>query len=83
MIPVDPRPFTLRELLWLAEGARRERWSRMSSLMALTANVSRDPRRCRAFKPADFDPFADARAGEPIVFDKTTAPLLRKAMTGN
>ena len=83
MIPLDPRPLTLRELLLMAEGAQRERWGRMSSLMALIANVNRDPRRCRAFAPADFDPFAPEKNAEPVVFDKTTAPLLRRAMTGN
>ncbi|MCK6458241.1 MAG: hypothetical protein L6Q92_17140 [Phycisphaerae bacterium] len=30
----------------------------MSSLLALIANAHRDPKKTRAFKPGDFDPFA-------------------------
>ncbi|MBW7905353.1 MAG: hypothetical protein LC135_05055 [Phycisphaerae bacterium] len=36
----------------------------MSALMALTANCHRDPKRSRALKPKDFDPFA--RAAPPL-----------------
>lgn len=42
----------------MREGRLREEWSQMGTLLALIANVNRDPRRCRAFKPSDFDPFA-------------------------
>lgn len=43
----------------MAEARRRDEWSRTSSIMALLANIHRDPRRRRtAFAPADFDPFA-------------------------
>jgi len=49
---------TLRELLAMAEGRQREQWSRLSALMALIANTQRDPKKTRALKPADFDPFA-------------------------
>ena len=80
MIPADPRPFTLRELLLLADGAQRERWMRMSPLMALIANVNRDPRRCRPFRPEDFDPFAAKAGPEPVVLDRTTVGQLRRAL---
>jgi len=55
---------TLRELLAMAEARVKDEWTRTSSLMALIANVHRDPKRTRAFKPADFDPFA--RPARPI-----------------
>ncbi|MCG3128257.1 MAG: hypothetical protein CHACPFDD_03134 [Phycisphaerae bacterium] len=42
----------------MADGRSRDEWSRMSALMALTANCHRDPKRSRALKPKDFDPFA-------------------------
>jgi len=32
--------------------------------MALVANCNRDPKRTRAFRPSDFDPFARTR--EPV-----------------
>ncbi|MCX5673931.1 MAG: hypothetical protein NTX87_02885 [Planctomycetota bacterium] len=51
----------------MAEGRGRDEWGRMSSLLALIANVNRDPKRTRAFKPADFNPYeARRRAGIPL-----------------
>ena len=47
----------------MAEGRGRAEWSRMSSLMALVANVNRDPRRSRAFRPKDFNPYEARRTG--------------------
>jgi hypothetical protein len=41
----------------MAEARLHDEWSRMSALMALLANLQRDPKKTRAFKPADFDPF--------------------------
>jgi len=48
----------------MAEARVRDEWSRTSSLMALVANCNRDPKRTRAFRPSDFDPFARTR--EPV-----------------
>ena len=42
----------------MAEAKQRSDWLRTSALMALIANAHRDPKKSRAFKPADFDPFA-------------------------
>jgi len=47
----------LRQLLWMAEGHGRDEWSRLSVLLALTANCHRDPTKGRALKPSDYDPF--------------------------
>ncbi|TVQ33879.1 MAG: hypothetical protein EA376_01205 [Phycisphaeraceae bacterium] len=41
----------------MAEQRERSEWARTSSLLALIANVHRDPKKTRAFKPGDFDPF--------------------------
>ena len=46
----------------MAQGRQQAEWLRMSSLMCLIANVNRDPRRGRAFRPADFNPFPVAAA---------------------
>jgi hypothetical protein len=35
----------------MAEARMRDEWSRMSALMALIANLHRDPKKTRAFKP--------------------------------
>ncbi len=42
----------------MAEAKARDEWSRTSALMALIANCHRDPKKTRALRPADFDPFA-------------------------
>jgi len=47
----------------MAEARGRAEWSRTSSLMALVANVNRDPRRTRAFRPKDFNPYERRRTG--------------------
>ncbi|HPD28577.1 MAG TPA: hypothetical protein PLL20_01175 [Phycisphaerae bacterium] len=51
----------------------RDAWQRTSSLMALIANTHRDPRRTRAFRPSDFDPFArsavSVRVGVDVLKD--------------
>ena len=46
----------------MADGRQRADWSRTSGLMALIANTQRDPKKTRAFRPSDFDPFARPRA---------------------
>ena len=40
----------------MAEAHSRERWAHTSAVLALIANVHRDPKRSRVFKPADFNP---------------------------
>lgn len=42
----------------MAEGRGREAWARTSAILTLIANANRDPKRGRAFKPSDFDPYA-------------------------
>jgi hypothetical protein len=53
----------------MAEGRQRHDWSLISALMTLLANVHRDPRKHRAFRPRDFDPFSSPskRASAPRV----------------
>jgi hypothetical protein len=46
----------------MADGRGRAEWGRMSSLMALVANINRDPKRTRAFRPDDFNPYAERRS---------------------
>ena len=82
MIGVDPRPFTLRQLLWMTDGAQRERWARASAAMSVLANCHRDPHRGKVFKPADFDPYARHKQSGKIVIDKNSIHLLRQAIAG-
>ena len=48
----------------------------MSALLALLANCHRDPKKTRAFKPADFDPFAKRPAPIPIDMESLKAVFL-------
>lgn len=42
----------------MAEARSEARWSHTSTLLAMIANVNRDPKKTRAFKPGDFNPHA-------------------------
>ena len=42
----------------MAEGRGREGWAHTSAILALIANVNRDPKKTRPFKPSDFDPYS-------------------------
>lgn len=45
----------------MAEARGREAWAHTSAVLAMTANINRDPKRTKAFKPADFNPYEVAR----------------------
>ena len=47
---------TLRELVAMAQARQSESWNHTSMLLAMYANTHRDPKKGRAFKPADFHP---------------------------
>jgi hypothetical protein len=51
----------------MLEGRQRHAWSVASSCLSVLANLQRDPKRTRPFKPSDFDPFAQRKA--PIKAD--------------
>jgi len=59
----------------MAEAAGHDRWARVSSLMALIANVNRDPKRTRPFSPDDFSPFAVRRTATPTGMPITKSNL--------
>ncbi len=42
----------------MAESRSQDNWAHTSAILALVANVNRDPKKSRAFKPADFNPHA-------------------------
>lgn len=42
----------------MLDGRQRHDWSIASAVMALVANIHRDPKRSRRLNPSDFDPFA-------------------------
>jgi hypothetical protein len=51
----------------MAEAKARDRWAHTSCVLAMIANAHRDPKKSRAFRPSDFNPFAGKRKrGIPV-----------------
>lgn len=48
----------------MAQARQRSDWNHTASLMALIANVNRDPKRGRALRPADFHPMLESQPQE-------------------
>lgn len=65
ILGVHPGPFTLRDLVRMAQARQREEWGRLSHLLASVANVLAGPND-RRITPADCNPFlAKGRRTEP------------------
>jgi len=62
----------------MAEAKSRESWAHTSALMALIANVNRDPKKTRPFKPADFDPYT-AKDKRDKAIEVTDMAMLKEA----
>ena len=45
----------------MAQARQEDNWNHTAAIMALLANVNRDPKRGRPFKPADFHPALPGR----------------------
>ena len=65
----------------MAEGHGRDEWGRTALLCALVANAHRDPKKGRAFKVADFDPFG-REPGEVIEVNRENIGTLKQAFVG-
>jgi len=65
----------------MSEGAGRERWQHTASILCMIANVNRDPKKTKAYKPEQFDPYAIAERKErrPVA-DKESLELLRDTL---
>jgi len=46
----------------MAEARGRDNWAHTSAVLAMIANVNRDPKKTPAFQPADFDPYRPPKA---------------------
>ena len=59
-------------------------WRHTSAVMALIANVNRDPKKGRPLAPADFDPHSnDEKAREGVIeVTPETIPEFKKAFRG-
>jgi len=65
----------------MAEGHGRDEWGRTALLCALIGNAHRDPKKGRAFKPCDFDPFSNGGrdGGEIIELNSENIGTLKQA----
>jgi len=62
-------------------GARgRDNWAHTSAVLALVANVNRDPKKTRAYKPSDFDPYSTRRERDEAIEVQDLA-VLKHAFT--
>ena len=63
----------------MAEARGRDNWTHTSTVLALTANVNRDPKRSRVWRPGDFNPYETrrARGGVPLTAENLT--ILKRA----
>lgn len=41
----------------MVEARQRDNWTHTSAILALTANINRDPKKTKVFQPDDFNPF--------------------------
>ncbi len=64
----------------MAEAECRERWNHTSAAMALLANIHRDRKKGRAFRPSDFNPYERGRrCREGIRLARGNMGLLKQA----
>jgi len=66
----------------MAEGCIGESWNHTSAVLALLANAHRDPRKGRAFGPADFHPMRKTPARKPAAI-KGDIRLLKTIFVDN
>lgn len=63
----------------MADATARQRWSHTSAVMALLANVHRDPKKKPSpYKPADFHPLLPRKSERVVVGKQEGFRLLRQ-----
>lgn len=55
VVGVNPLPFTLRELMWMARSREENVWTKVSHLMASALNAN--PFLKEHYKPSDLNPY--------------------------
>ena len=67
----------------MSESRCRFAWSQTSSVLAMLANVNRDPKKSKPFMPADFDPYSARRhRSNAVVVTKDNIEAMRNAFLG-
>ena len=65
----------------MAEAKGRTAWGHTSAILALVANVNRDPKKGKPFTPADFNPFELRKRKGPL--PKADIKLLKRLWVDN
>jgi hypothetical protein len=64
----------------MGEARSRQAWAHTSSVLALLANVHRDSKKTRAYKPADFNPHIRKT---PVTIQKVGISVLKQVFVSN
>jgi hypothetical protein len=64
----------------MAEARGRDNWAHTSAILALVANVNRDPKKTRPYKPSDFDPYSIREKRDEVIEVRDLA-VLKDAFT--
>ena len=68
----------------MAEGRSKDTWQHTSAILALIANVNRDPKKTKAYKPSDFNPTQNNTSRpDAVVVDKENVSLLKAMFLGD
>lgn len=49
----------------MTQGRQRDEWNHTATLLAMIANINRDPKKGRAARPTDFHPMPDGKRKAP------------------
>lgn len=75
---IDPKPFTLRELMNMAETSLVENWDHTAFIGALIFNVNRDPKKTKAINPMEFNPYRKKKNKKIQLSKEESKDLLKK-----
>ena len=82
IVGVNPGPLTLRELLWMADGAGETAWSHTAALLAAVWSGNQNLKKPRFFVPQEFNPYQKSpKRGIPITAENIG--MLKMAILGN
>jgi hypothetical protein len=62
-IPIEPGPYTLRELLRMHRSAAQSRWDHTAHLLCQQYDMNRDPTKNKKLNPIDFHPYRFEKIG--------------------
>ena len=67
-------------MIVMGEARSQQAWAHTSSVLALLANVHRDSKKTRAYKPADFNPHMRKT---PVTIQKVGISVLKQVFISN